>query len=153
MVTYPPRECGKETTMISESVKLAIKRETAGMSHNQREGFALDLATEAAGEPVGFLKCDRAGLTGWIDSSAGAVFSDTERDMILRAGLDPEVIRKKLSSDRAKKSPATARTILTDEEAEGLRRLGLDPALVARMDEVRSLSDYRRIRFEVGGLR
>jgi len=138
--------------MIPESLKAQILPHLAGLSHGQREGLALDLAALAAGEDVAFLRCDRAGLVGWMKpEGAGVRFTQEEDDFIRRCGQDPAKVAAAVAEEQEKKRRADGPLHLTDREAAELRRHGHSPELIARMDECHSVEDYRRLKAELDG--
>lgn len=149
-----------------------IERETAGMQHTDKEGFALTIGGIAAGEPIGFLSCNKAGLTGWIEKpEPGDPLTEHEAaelkektEAALRGGLDPAGEKRLLflldRSEEARTGAPVSRhadgrkdapVAMSATERESVRHLGHNPDLLARMDEVRDFADYKRLKAEIEG--
>lgn len=138
--------------MASGDLIRKVKEAAVGLTHSEREGLALELASAAAAEEVQFVRCDRETLTGWIKQTgaAGKESEDAERERLsglaLRGALDAPgerrllVLLKRAEADRA-----------GENEAARLRAMGCDPDVLVRMKEVHSPSDYRRIVAETKG--
>jgi len=149
------------------------RRAVDGLPHGEREGKALEIASAVAGEPVGFLTCNRAGLTGWIERpEPGDPLSENEAAELkektaaaLRGALDPSGEKRLLylfdrseaartgapvsrHGDKRKDAPVVA---MSAAERESVRHLGHNPDLIDRMDEVKDFSDYKRLKAEIEG--
>jgi hypothetical protein len=157
---------------ISPALAAQVKAATAGLSHDEKETFALRLAEVAAGEPVGFLKCDRGGLLGWIekgvipaparfngppvdgrgrvignlppvkDEKPAIRFTAEEEKLILSCGMKPERVARFMRE----KPASPGREDVTDEE---LARLGLTRRQYLAGRDARDVSEYRRRLTEV----
>jgi len=74
-------------------------------------------------------------------------------DLAMKGRLDKEGETRLLGLLRQeqgqREGPSEGPLMLTDEEERQLRRAGHDPRLIARMNEVKNVSDYVRLKAEV----
>ena len=69
---------------VPPDLEVRIKHAVRDMSHSEAEGFGLRLAEIATGEPVGFVRCDKAGLVGVLDKNGPGSEANEIRDLTER---------------------------------------------------------------------